>query len=105
MSTQTPGGRPCPASHSAFSTQAEPPSLAEGELQPSSNAKRLLFTNNDMRVLDGPFAESKELIGGFAVLELSGMDEVLAIAKPYTKILGGNLEIDVRVVDLEEDAE
>lgn len=75
------------------------------KLQPSSNAKRLVFTNNDMRVLDGPFAESKEMIGGFAVLELDGMDDVIAIAKPYTKILGGNLEIDVRVVDLEEDAE
>jgi hypothetical protein len=75
------------------------------KLQPSSNAKRLIFTNNEMHVLDGPFAESKELIGGFAVLELSGMDEVIAIAKPYAEILGGNLEIDVRVVDLEEDAQ
>lgn len=75
------------------------------KLQPSSASKRLIFTNNDMRVLDGPFAESKELIGGFAVLELSGMDEVLAIAKPYTEILGGTLEIDVRPVDVEDDAE
>jgi len=39
---------------------------------PSAKAKRLTFTNNDLRVLDGPFSESKELVGGFAVLELSG---------------------------------
>ena len=38
-------------------------------LQPSAGAKRLAFTNNNLRVLDGPFVESKELIGGFAVLE------------------------------------
>ncbi len=45
------------------------------DLQPSTKAKRLLFKNNDLRVVDGPFSESKELIGGFVVLELSGMDE------------------------------
>ena len=37
-------------------------------LEPSSKAKRLMFNNNDLKVIDGPFAESKELIGGFAVL-------------------------------------
>jgi hypothetical protein len=68
-------------------------------LQPSSKGKRLVFTNNDMRVVDGPFAESKELIGGFAVLELSGVDEAISICQPYAQILGGTLEIDVRLVD------
>src|SRR5580692_4502972 len=66
------------------------------ELQPSARAKRLLFKNNDLRLLDGPFSESKELIGGFAVLELSGMDEALAMCRTYAAILGGTLEIDVR---------
>jgi len=49
-------------------------------------------------VLDGPFSESKELIGGFAVLELSGLDEAIAMCRRYAEILGGTLEIDVRVV-------
>ena len=44
-------------------------------LQASAKGKRLLFTNNDLRIIDGPFVESKELIGGFAVMELPGMDE------------------------------
>ena len=68
-------------------------------LQPSANAKRLVFTNNDLRVLDGPFVESKELIGGFAVMELSGMDEAIAMCRTYAEILGGTLEIDLRLVD------
>ena len=51
------------------------------ELQPSAKAKRLVFKNNDLRVVDGPFSESKELIGGFAVLELSGMDEAIAMCR------------------------
>ena len=73
-------------------------------LQPSSKAKRLVFTNHDLRVLDGPFSESKELIGGFAVLELSGMDEAIAQCRRYAEILGGTLEIDVRLVDLGDGA-
>lgn len=73
-------------------------------LQPSSKGKRLVFTNNNLRVLDGPFSESKELIGGFAILELSGMDEVIEQCKPYAEILGGTLEIDVRLVADDEAA-
>lgn len=66
------------------------------QLQPSTKARRLVFTNNDLRVTDGPFAESKELIGGFAVLELPGMDEAIVVCQSYAAILGGTLEIDVR---------
>ena len=73
-------------------------------LQPSAKGKRLVFTNNDLRVIDGPFVESKELIGGFAVLELSGMDEAIALCRRYAEILGGTLEIDVRLVDPEPNA-
>lgn len=68
-------------------------------LQPSSRGKRLRFTNNDLRVVDGPFAESKELIGGFAVLQLASFDEALELCRRYAAILGGTLEIDLRVAD------
>lgn len=74
------------------------------QLQPSAKAKRLVFTNNDLRVLDGPFAESKELLGGFAVMDLSGMDEAIEMCRRYAEILGGTLEIDVRLVDQDEQA-
>ena len=73
------------------------------QLQPSAKAKRLVFTNNDLRVLDGPFTESKELIGGFAVMELSDMDEAIEMCRRYAEILGGTLEIDVRLVDQDDD--
>jgi hypothetical protein len=67
-------------------------------LQPSAKGKRLVFTNNDLRVIDGPFLESKELIGGFSVLELAGIDEALELCRRYAAILGGTLEIDLRLV-------
>ena len=68
-------------------------------LQPSAKGKRLVFKNNDLTVIDGPFAESKELIGGFAVIELSTTDEALDVCRRYAQILGGTLEIDLRLVD------
>lgn len=46
---------------------------------------------------DGPFTESKELVAGFAVLELPGLAEMKAFSEEYAAILGDN-EIDVRVV-------
>jgi hypothetical protein len=73
-------------------------------LQPSSKAKRLVFTNNALQTIDGPFAESKELIGGFAVMELASFDETIEMCRTYANILGGTLEIDVRLVDESNDA-
>jgi hypothetical protein len=69
------------------------------KLQPSAKGKRLVFTNNDLRVVDGPFVESKELIGGFSVMELPGIDDALELCRRYAAILGGTLEIDLRLVD------
>jgi hypothetical protein len=76
----------------------------EIKLKPSAQARRLVFKNNDLRVMDGPFLESKELIGGFAVMELSSFDEAITMCRSYAEILGGTLEIDLRVVDQSEDA-
>jgi hypothetical protein len=73
-------------------------------LQPSATAKRLFFTNNDLRVIDGPFTESKELIGGFAVIDMADADEAIAMCQRYAAILGGTLQIDIRTVDPTEDA-
>ena len=73
-------------------------------LKPSASGKRLAFKNNDVRVIDGPFVESKELIGGFAILELSDMDQAIDLCRRYAEILGGTLEIDVRIVDQAEES-
>lgn len=78
--------------------------VRELTLEPSAKAKRLVFTNNDLRVMDGPFMESKELIGGFAVMELSGVEEAIEMCRRYGAILGGTLEIDVRLVAPNDEA-
>jgi hypothetical protein len=65
-------------------------------LEPSARGKRLNFTGNKLRVIDGPFTEAKELIGGFSIMNLDSIDEVITISRQYAEILGGTLEIDVR---------
>jgi len=69
------------------------------KLEPSARGKRLVFAKGEVRVSDGPFAETKELIGGFAVLDLPGFDDAIELCRRYAAILGGTLEIDIRVVD------
>jgi hypothetical protein len=73
--------------------------VASEQLQPSAKAKRLVFQNHDLRVFDGPFAESKELVGGFAMMRFDNMDEAITMCRRYAKILGGTLEIDVRPLE------
>jgi hypothetical protein len=65
-------------------------------LAPSSKSKRLVFTDHKLQTMDGPFSESKELIGGFAMLELPSMQAAIEECTTYAEILGGTLEIDVR---------
>lgn len=74
------------------------------QLQPSARGKRLSFTKNELRVYDGPFTESKELIGGFSIMELGSIEEAIELCRVYADILGGTLEIDIRVVDMEDEA-
>jgi hypothetical protein len=68
-------------------------------LGPSARGSRLPAASKAKRVwIDGPFAESKELISGFSLLELPTKTEVLAWADRYAAILGDHVEVDVREV-------
>jgi hypothetical protein len=73
------------------------------QLAPSAKARRLVLNDNALEVIDGPFAESKELIGGFAVMDLPGFDEVITMCRSYGEILGGTLEMDVRPIDANDE--
>jgi hypothetical protein len=48
-----------------------------GGLKPSASGKRLKVRGGRRTVIDGPFTETKELIAGYAILEVSSMDEAL----------------------------
>ena len=48
-------------------------------------------------VIDGPFAEAKEIIAGFAILELKSKEEAVEHAKRFARISGAT-QIDIRLV-------
>jgi hypothetical protein len=75
---------------------------ADIALAHSAKAKRLVFRDHKLTMVDGPFSESKELIGGFAIMELASMDAAVAMAIRYAEILGGTLELDIRPLATEE---
>jgi len=50
-------------------------------LRPSSAGKRVRFTGGKQQVIDGPFAETKELIAGFWIWQVKSMDEALEWAR------------------------
>jgi hypothetical protein len=57
-----------------------------GGLTPLAAGAQVRVTNGQLSVLDGPFIESKEVIGGYAVFELNGKDEALAAAKEFMQL-------------------
>jgi hypothetical protein len=68
--------------------------LSMGGLEPSSRAARVRNFGGRQTVVDGPFAESKELVGGFVILELDSRTEAIDWAMRYANVLG-EVELDV----------
>lgn len=54
-----------------------------GGLQPTAKGKRVRLAGGQITVTDGPFAEMKEVIGGYALIEARSDDEALAMAKRF----------------------
>ena len=76
--------------------------LAAEGVHPSSKGARLSFSGGRRTVTDGPFAEAKELIAGFAVLQVDSKEEAIEWATRFADVIG-DVEIEVRqVVELSD---
>jgi hypothetical protein len=62
----------------------------------SSHGKRMAFEGGRLTVIDGPFAETRELIAGYSVWEVKDMDEAIAWAKRWPAPASGRSEIEIR---------
>jgi len=75
--------------------------LATGALLPSSAGARVHVANGKVSVTDGPFSETKELVGGFAIFELSSREEAIEGAKGlmqlYADVLGASYQGQIEV--------
>ena len=67
--------------------------VAAEALQPIKTAKTLRVRQGAVRVVDGPFAETKELLAGFYLLEAKDMDEALAMAAKIPPAREGSIEV------------
>ena len=70
-------------------------------LRPTAEGKRVRWNRGQLSMTDGPFLETKEIIGGFAVLEAKSMDHASEITKKFLSIHGDewNVECEVRQME------
>jgi hypothetical protein len=70
--------------------------IGAGGLLPTSHATRIHVLNGKTSVTDGPFAETKELVGGYAIFSLSSREEAVKLGRDFMQlhadILGASYE-------------
>ena len=75
--------------------------LAGEGLHPSSKGKRVRFSGRDRTVIDGPFAETKELVAGYWVWRVKSLDEAVDWLKKAP--FDGGTEVEIRPIFETED--
>ncbi len=77
--------------------------LAGEGLHPSSKGARVKFSGEERIVVDGPFAETKELVAGFWLIQVKSREEAIAWVKRCPNPMEGESEIEIRQVFEAED--
>src|SRR3954466_8341638 len=77
--------------------------LAGEGLHPSSNGARVEFSGSERKVIDGPFAETKELLAGYWVWQGKSLDEAIEWVKRIPNPTGEHSLVEVRPVFEAED--
>src|SRR5256712_6711794 len=77
--------------------------LAAEGLHPSSKGARVKFSGSQRTVVDGPFAETKELVAGFWMLQVKSKEEAIEWIKRCPNPMEGESEIEIRQVFEAED--
>ncbi len=100
MRKPTPAGPPSPKLMAQMGKLIEDMTkagvmIATGGFGSHSKGLRLVFDGGKMTVTDGPFTEAKEMIAGFALIEVKSLDEALEWAPRFAGLVG-DVEIDVR---------
>ncbi|HZD21321.1 MAG TPA: YciI family protein [Burkholderiales bacterium] len=70
-------------------------------LRPTSEGVRLRLRRGKLSTDDGPFTETKEVIGGYAILEAKSKDEAIELTRRFLKIHGDEWDIECEVRPLE----
>jgi hypothetical protein len=70
-------------------------------LRPTAEGVRVRLRNGKLSTVDGPFAETKEVVGGFAILNAGSMKEAIELTKRFLKIHGDEWDIECEVRQLD----
>ena len=70
-------------------------------LRPTKECKRMRWNRGALSTIDGPFTETKEVIGGFAILEARSMTEALVLTRRFLEIHGDEWDLTCEVRQIE----
>ena len=78
--------------------------LAAEGLAPTSKGARVKFSGDQRTVIDGPFAETKELVAGFSIIQVNSLDEAIQLVKRTPNIFPhGEAVVEIRkLMDVED---
>ena len=78
--------------------------MLEGEgLKPSSEGARVRFSGKNRTAIDGPFAETKELVAGYWIWKVKSLEEAIEWVKRCPNPMPGDSEIEIRPIFEAED--
>jgi hypothetical protein len=92
---EDPGWGQLMAGHQKFGENNAASLRGGNALQPTATATSIRGKGDDFTVTDGPFAETKEALGGYYLIEAADLDEAIAIAKQVPAPYGG---VEVRPI-------
>src|SRR5215470_17260326 len=70
-------------------------------LRPTAEGVRVRLRNGKLSTVDGPFAETKEVIGGFAILEAPSLKDAIELTKRFLRIHGDEWDVECEVRQME----
>jgi hypothetical protein len=71
-------------------------------LRPTSEGVRVRLSRGKVSTIDGPFAETKEVIGGYAILEAKSKSEAIELTKRFLLVHGDEWDLECEVRQLDE---
>ena len=74
--------------------------ISTAGLRPSAEGVRIRLRGGQMSTVDGPFTETKEVIGGFAILEAKSREEAIELTKRFLRVHGDEWDIECELREL-----
>ena len=75
--------------------------ISTAGLRPTSEGVRVRLRRGKLSSVDGPFTETKEVIGGYAILEAKSKDEAIELTRRFLKVHGDEWDIECEVRQLD----